>query len=104
MIGEPLLRYRVHGGNTIDENHRKVRVEWAAIIAWHVCRLASTNGLKKETMDKTRKAIEIARRHSLLPLVQWFSWLSAAASKDGHPPYESGGWTEAVARALEIDA
>jgi glycosyltransferase involved in cell wall biosynthesis len=33
LLDQPLLRYRVHARNTIAEDHRRVRAEWAAAAA-----------------------------------------------------------------------
>jgi glycosyltransferase involved in cell wall biosynthesis len=36
FLDRPLLRYRLHAGNTIREDAQKVRVEWAAVAAYHL--------------------------------------------------------------------
>ncbi len=36
IFDEPLLMYRIHGSNTINENHRKVFLERDAIVAFHM--------------------------------------------------------------------
>jgi hypothetical protein len=38
-VSAPLLRYRIHAVNTISEGALKVKVEWAAVAAFHLSRV-----------------------------------------------------------------
>ncbi len=57
FIDEPLLSYRFHGGNTIKENHARVRVEWA---------MAASFFLWKLTRDKTHDAVRVNEGWTIL--------------------------------------
>lgn len=49
FIDEPLLMYRIHGSNTISEDHLKVFLERDAIVAFHLyARISDGNLLKLE--------------------------------------------------------
>ena len=68
LVDKPLLRYRMHGGNTIREDHGQVRVEWAVVAASF---LASWRG-QRGPIDWNRMVAvtEVLQRHELLPAVQ----------------------------------
>lgn len=64
VVREKLLAYRLHGNNTISEAHGRVRMEWAAVVAFFALRTAATRGA-----DYTAKILEIARRHGLESMI-----------------------------------
>jgi len=68
LTDEPLLSYRLHAANTIGEDHRAVRLEWAAAAAAYLDALLAAPG----PMDWTRlQGIgAVLERHALLRGVQ----------------------------------
>lgn len=66
-LDQPLLIYRMHDANTINENLMKVKIEWAAVAACFVSNQAQTH-------DWTffRRLAEIADRHDLTRLLFFF--------------------------------
>jgi glycosyltransferase involved in cell wall biosynthesis len=64
FVREPLLRYRVHPSNTINEAHGNVRLEWAATAAMYAVRAWDR---PREGFDWARVAAmeEVWRRHEL---------------------------------------
>lgn len=70
LVDKPLLRYRLHAGNTIREDHRNVRVEWAATTAFFLARLAG--GPERAAIDWRRMTAvaDVLQRHELSRAVQ----------------------------------
>jgi glycosyltransferase involved in cell wall biosynthesis len=68
LTGEALLSYRLHATNTIKEDHRAVRLEWAAVAAAYLDALLAAPG----PVDWARlQAIgAVLERHALLRGVQ----------------------------------
>lgn len=60
-----LLRYRIHGGNTIAEDHARVRAEWAMAAAGYLCTLWDRPGAPPVDWDLAGAAADVLRRHSL---------------------------------------
>jgi glycosyltransferase involved in cell wall biosynthesis len=65
---KPLLTYRIHTGNTIGEGVLRVKIEWAATVAFFV------HGLWKhpKDWDYYAKLTEITDRHTLTRLLMFF--------------------------------
>ena len=63
-IDRPLVQYRIHGRNTIGEDHSAVRAEWAAIIAEYMA-----SGALRDDVNVYRRLLDIVDRHSLGRLV-----------------------------------
>lgn len=63
VLDEPLLRYRIHPRNTIKEEHRKVRVEWAAAVAAFVhCHLSAREDVDWHFL---KQLYDIIEKHAL---------------------------------------
>ena len=98
-IDEPLLRYRVHSGNTISESHRKVRVEWAFVVAWHARQIT----LGGASMESQAGILDLVERHELGRLVQWMTWFCEQSVRDGFDPFEHPDWEDALGLALGVE-
>ncbi|MFH5926977.1 glycosyltransferase family 2 protein [Roseomonas xinghualingensis] len=70
LVEEPLLRYRLHASNTISEDHRKVRVEWAATAAAYLTLLWDRPGAPEPDWKATGAITEVLRRHELTRMVE----------------------------------
>jgi glycosyltransferase involved in cell wall biosynthesis len=68
LLDEPLLGYRMHATNTIKEDHRAVRVEWAAAAAAYLS--AATGAPGPVDWAGLRGVAEVLERHALLRAVQ----------------------------------
>lgn len=74
IIDEPLLGYRIHAGNTIKEDGRRVRLEWAAVVAVSRIEYSCTHPLvRQEDVDEETIISEILRKHGLEGLVAVYS-------------------------------
>lgn len=71
ILNEPLLRYRLHGNNTISEGDDKVRIEWAACIAMYLRRLWS-DPLMGGRWEGAESVFAVLARHNLTLLVMFF--------------------------------
>ena len=65
LVGQPLLRYRVHAGNTIKEDHRGVRVDWALAAAAYLTMLWDRPSAPAPDWDHAAAAQAVLRRHEL---------------------------------------
>lgn len=72
LIDRPLLRYRLHATNTIKENHRNVRVEWASAVSCFAYALFARRAPAPETWEYYRRLLRITERHQLTPMVFLF--------------------------------
>ena len=70
LVDKPLLRYRLHARNTIREEHRNVRLEWAATTGFFLARLAG--GPARAALDwrRARAITDVLQRHELARAVQ----------------------------------
>jgi|SRR5215469_899382 len=103
FLKQSLLKYRVHSANTIKEGQHKVRVEWAAIIAWNMTRIicgASNAGLEFMRLQRMLRIIEV---HNLGKLVQWMSLVCEWAMQRGVSIFELAEWPKLAKQALEIE-
>jgi glycosyltransferase involved in cell wall biosynthesis len=62
---EVLLRYRLHGSNTISEDHRRVRAEWAASVAAYLTLLWDRPDAPEPDWDVAGAMGEVLKRHDL---------------------------------------
>ncbi|WP_424139395.1 glycosyltransferase family 2 protein [Roseomonas chloroacetimidivorans] len=69
LLEQPLLRYRQHGANTISEDHRKVRLEWAASAAAYLTLLWDRPGAPEPDWDAAGGVTEVLRQHELTRMV-----------------------------------
>ena len=97
-IDESLLQYRVHTGNTISEDHNKVRVEWAFVIAWHASQMVGSATTEKVQSE----LLGVIERHELGRLVQWMSWFCSRSIADGFLPFEHPEWGRFLEDALKL--
>lgn len=68
LLDEPLLSYRLHGANTIKEDHGAVRSEWAAAAAAYLDALPAASG--PVDWAKLQAVGAVLERHALLRAVQ----------------------------------
>ena len=66
-LESPLLAYRMHDTNTIKENPRKVKTEWAAVVAYYLYRYT-----KGDDWPALNQLIEVTDRHQLTRLLMFF--------------------------------
>jgi glycosyltransferase involved in cell wall biosynthesis len=72
LIDRPLLRYRLHAHNTIKEDHRKVRAEWASVLASFAYQLSNRRAPGGDTWQYFRLLLGVAERHQLTALLFMF--------------------------------
>lgn len=65
MSDDIMLRYRLHGSNTISEDHRKVRVEWALCVAAYLTLLWDRPGAPEPDWDTAAATEAVLKRHEL---------------------------------------
>lgn len=66
ILSDPLLHYRIHPANTISESVLKVKMEWAAVVAYYVwCD-------KQQNWSYWDQLVEITDRHDLTRLLFFF--------------------------------
>jgi glycosyltransferase involved in cell wall biosynthesis len=65
LLDAPLLRYRIHGSNTISEDHRKVRAEWAASAAAYLTLLWDRPDAPEPDWGRAGPMSEVLGRHDL---------------------------------------
>lgn len=71
-IDRPLMTYRLHAGNTIKEDARKVRLEWAACVAWFVHELFRRGDTGEAAWIYRERILKVIERHRLSGLVFLF--------------------------------
>ena len=62
----PLLCYRIHGRNTIKENHQNVRLEWAAVTAFFLTSLWDRPDSEPIEWQRAKAVEGILSRHALI--------------------------------------
>lgn len=65
LSNEPLLRYRMHGHNTINEDHRRVRAEWAICAAAYLTLRWDRPGAPEPDWDEAAAIAAVLARHDL---------------------------------------
>jgi len=65
IVETPLLRYRIHAGNTIAEDHAGVRAEWAIAAAAYLTLRWDRAGAPLPDWDHAGAALAVLRRHEL---------------------------------------
>jgi glycosyltransferase involved in cell wall biosynthesis len=77
LIDEPLLQYRLHASNTISENPRSTKVEWAAVVAFFLLKWWKASPRDRSAWEFLGKLIQITDRHLLTgPVVFFLTHLS----------------------------
>lgn len=71
-LDQPLAKYRLHANNTIKEDGRKVRLEWAAIVAWYLRAVFRRRQTGEDAWARHEKILKIIERHNLASLVLLF--------------------------------
>lgn len=64
-VDEPLLRYRIHGSNTISEDHAAVRAEWAMAAAAYLTVLWDRPGAPPIDWNHAAAVQRVLRQHEL---------------------------------------
>ncbi|MBC7962537.1 MAG: glycosyltransferase [Steroidobacteraceae bacterium] len=67
LLEQPLLHYRTHATNTISEGVLKVKLEWAAVVAFFAWQVGTERGW--EYLDRLT---EVTDRHNLTRLIFFF--------------------------------
>ena len=67
FLEAPLLQYRIHASNTISEGVLKVKIEWAAVVAWFAWQIEENWG-----SDYVCRLMYITDRHNLTRLIFYF--------------------------------
>jgi glycosyltransferase involved in cell wall biosynthesis len=65
VIDTVLLRYRKHGNNTIDEDHGRVRAEWAMTASSYLTMLWDRAGAPPVDWDRAGAVQDVLRTHQL---------------------------------------
>lgn len=65
LLDDTLLRYRIHATNTIAEDHRKVRAEWAAAAAAYLTLAWERVGAPEPDWDAAAEMEGVLQRHEL---------------------------------------
>jgi glycosyltransferase involved in cell wall biosynthesis len=65
-VGETLLRYRTHGANTIAEDHRRVRTEWAVAAGFYLKGVAERTGEGAAQWSRHRRLLAVLETHRIL--------------------------------------
>jgi glycosyltransferase involved in cell wall biosynthesis len=102
FLSQKLLKYRMHSTNTINENHNKVRVEWAAIIASYGLSLTNENSIPNYNSTSSQELLSIIREHRLSGLVNYLTKASLEIPR-GFSLFNHPDWPKIAERALEFD-
>ena len=86
LLDAALLRYRVHGRNTIAEDHRGVRAEWAAAAAAYLTLRWERPGAPEPDWDEAAAIEDVLRRHELSRAVHLcMAWLRRRGPDEAAP-------------------
>lgn len=77
-IDENLVNYRIHARNTIKEDGRKVRLEWAACVAWYIDALFAQGDANESVWHFRERVLQVVEQHRLTGLVLLFLGYFAA--------------------------
>ncbi|HMV12437.1 MAG TPA: glycosyltransferase [Nitrosomonas sp.] len=66
ILENPLLHYRTHATNTINEGVLKVKLEWAAVVAYYAWKM------KRNDWSYWEQLVEITNRHDLTRMLFFF--------------------------------
>ncbi len=66
ILDDPLLYYRTHATNTINEGVLKVKLEWAAVVAYYAWKMGRNDWSYWEQL------VEITNRHNLTRMLFFF--------------------------------
>ncbi len=66
ILDNPLLYYRTHATNTINEGVLKVKLEWAAVVAYYAWKM------KQNDWSYWEQLVEITNRHDLTRMLFFF--------------------------------
>lgn len=72
LVDRALLHYRLHATNTIKEDHRNVRAEWASAVSCFAHKLFARRPPTPETWEYYRRLLRIAERHQLTTMIFMF--------------------------------
>ena len=66
MSDTGLLRYRMHGANTISEDHRRVRVDWAMAAGAYLAGLSAETRRRADGFRRLRALLDVLETHRLV--------------------------------------
>ncbi len=69
VLDPAFLRYRIHAGNTIAEDHQAVRAEWAIAAAAYLTSLWDRPAAPPINWTQARSMQDVLQRHALAPAV-----------------------------------
>jgi glycosyltransferase involved in cell wall biosynthesis len=84
IVRQPLLKYRLHTTNTISEAPSKVKVEWAAAVAFFARRIAVGPDSARRGTRYLERLLRVTDRHQLTRLIA-LVLLHARAADAGSP-------------------
>jgi len=99
VLDDALLRYRVHAGNTIAEDHRAVRAEWAIVAAAYLTLLWDRPGAPPIDWTQAAAMQDVLQRHDLaraVALAMAYLRRHDAASLDRSPLLADAGFRRRV--------
>ena len=99
LVDQPLLRYRMHDRNTINEDHAAVRAEWAMAAAAYLTLLWDRPGAPPIAWDHAAAAQAVLRQHQLdraVPPCMAYLRRAAASPLDRSPMLEDQAFKRLV--------
>ena len=74
------LKYRIHSANTINENVLRVKLEWALVIAFYLCKKSELHSDKLiDTLKQNEVLFPVLEKHTLtnyvITFMQYYSYL-----------------------------
>ncbi len=100
LVEHALLRYRIHAGNTIAEDHRNVRAEWAIVAAAYLASLWDRPGAGPVDWEHAGAMMQVLRRHELdraVPPCMAYLRRAGAVTLDRSPLLEDAAFMRRVA-------
>jgi glycosyltransferase involved in cell wall biosynthesis len=85
IIDTPLLNYRMHSSNTINENQQKVRIECGAIIANFLAKYLSSPAFNdKNKVEFIQQLTQLLQERNLMNLVFYFIGIYNKTPEDNY--------------------
>ncbi len=97
-LDEPLISYRTHDSNTISEDHRKVKAEWAAVTAFYLSRLWDAG--QPADWPRAGRFLELLDHHALTrPVLLCLAYFRRhqRETMENHPFFEDAAFRAELA-------